>query len=251
MAARTMGANYKRSKHNKMKDKNGVSCTLPARKYGRFLRLVSLMAKDTTGDAVVEATILFPIMIMVFAALVLLAIYMPTKAALQLATQHTAVTLATELSDTWLFFDESSMTLRNYDNRSQLINVYVDLFTAGSDIRDKGEALAIYIESRNISSKAGELTVAVSSVNYILYREIVATAIREFPMPVNLSFIGFPETISVSATSTAVVQNGDEFIRNVDIASDFVEYIIEKYNLHDITDAISSFGNKISGLLGW
>jgi len=209
------------------------------------------MKNNTNGDAVVEATILFPIMIMIFAALVLLAIYMPTKAALQLASQHTAVTLATELSDTWLFFDENNMSLRHYENRSQLVNVYVDLFTTRNDISDKGEALATYIESRNISSKAGELTVDVGSVNNLLFREIVVTATREFPMPVNLSFIGFPETISVSTTSTAVVQNGDEFIRNIDIASDFVEFIIEKYNLHNITDAISSFGSKVSGLLGW
>jgi len=240
----------------------------PTRKHGRFMarhrfqttcrlrftplyRFISSIVKDTTGDAVVEATILFPIMIMIFAALVLLSIYMPTKAALQLATQHTAVTLATELSDTWLFFDERSMSLKNYDNRSQLANVYADLFTARGDINDKGEILVTYIESRNISSKAGELTVDVSSVNNLLLREIVATATREFPMPVNLSFIGFPETILVSATSTAVVINGDEFIRNIDIASDFIEFIIEKYNLHDIKDTISSFGSRVSGLLGW
>lgn len=33
---------------------------------------------DVRGDAVVEATILFPIIIMVFAGLVLLAMYLPT-----------------------------------------------------------------------------------------------------------------------------------------------------------------------------
>jgi hypothetical protein len=188
---------------------------------------------------------------MIFAALVLLAIYMPAKATLQLATQHTAITLATELSDTWLYFDENNMTLSNYDNRSQLVNVYAGLFSARDDISDKGELLVTYIESRSISSKAGELTVDVSFVNNLLFKEIVVTATREFPMPVNLSFIGFPETVSVSAASTAAVLNGDEFIRNVDIASDFVEYIIDKYNLHNITDAISSFGSKISELLGW
>jgi Flp pilus assembly protein TadG len=221
------------------------------RKNGRFIRLVSSIAKDTTGDAVVEATILFPIMIVIFAALVLLAVYMPTRAALQLATQHAAVTLATEISDTWLYFDESEMLLRNFDNRNRLGNVYADLFSSRSDIRDKGEAIVTYIENRSISSKAGELTVDVYSVNYILFREIVVTAIREFQMPVDLSFIGFPETISVSVTGAAVVQNGDEFIRNIDIAGDFFEYIIEKYNLHNITDVISSFGSKLSELLGW
>lgn len=45
---------------------------------------------DVRGDAVVEATILFPIIIMVFAGLVLLAMYLPTRAALQQATQYAA-----------------------------------------------------------------------------------------------------------------------------------------------------------------
>lgn len=43
--------------------------------------------RDDRGDAVVEATILFPIIIMIFAGLVLLSMYLPTRANLQRATQ--------------------------------------------------------------------------------------------------------------------------------------------------------------------
>jgi len=87
--------------------------------------------------------------------------------------------------------------------------------------------------------------------NKIFYKEIVVTASREYPMPVDLSFIGFPETITVTATSTAVVHNSCEFVRNIDIACDFAEFIIDKYGLHDVTDTISSFGRRVASLLGW
>ena len=210
------------------------------------------LIRNTNGDAVVEATVLFPVMIMIFAALVLLSIYLPAQAALQRATQHAATALATECSDTWLFFDAGNMTYYRESDRSRLKNVYADMFTGSGDVTSKGEIIVIDNESRSISSKAGSLTIDECTViNRILYKEVVVTATREFPMPVNLSFIGFPESISITATSVIVVQNGDEFIRNMDIADDFLMFIIEKYNLFNLTETISSFGSRVSSLLGW
>ena len=212
---------------------------------------ISELAENTAGDAVVEATILFPVMIMIFAALVLLAIYLPARAVLQRATQYTATALATELSDTWLFYNEGNMSYYHESDIRRLKNVYVDLFTGNDDITDKGEAITAYIESQSISSKAGEITVDSKIINNILYKEAVVTATREFPVPVNLTLIGFPERIAITATSTAVIQNADEFVRNIDLASGFIEFIIERYDLGNVTDAIGSFGNRISGILGW
>ena len=212
---------------------------------------IALIAKDTTGDAVVEATILFPIMIMIFAALVLLAMYLPSRAVLQRATQYAVTAIATENSDTWLFFDEDSMSYYRKTDKTQLSNVYVELFSGSGDIQQKSEDIVAYIESRGISVKAGELTVESHIVNNIVYKEVVITATREFPIPVDLSFVGFPKTIEVTATSTTVVQNAEEFVRNIDMANDFVEYIIEKYNLRDLKETISSFGGKVTSLLGW
>jgi len=213
--------------------------------------LLSFIKEETAGDAVVEATILFPIMIMIFAALVLLSIYLPAQAALQRATQFAATVIATETGDTWLFFNEGSMSYYRESSIRQLKNVYVDLFTGSNDVQSKGEAIVRDVESRSISSKAGELSVECIMLNRIMYKEVVVTASREYTMPVDLSFIGFPGTISVSATSTAIVQNSDEFIRNIDMASDFLDFIVDRYNLHGLTNAISSFGSRVSGLLGW
>jgi len=190
-------------------------------------------------------------MIMIFAALVLLAIYLPARAALQRATQYAATALATEMSDTWLFFDEGSMSYYRENDINRLSNVYAGLFSGIGDVQSKGEVIVHDLERRSISSRSGRLSIESSIVNSIIYKEAVVTATREFPMPVNLSFIGFPESISVTATSTAVVQNADEFVRNIDMASDFVNFLVERFNLHNVTDAISSFGSRVSGIFGW
>lgn len=211
-----------------------------------MLRLIS----DSDGDAAVEAAILFPIMIMIFAALVVLAIYLPTRAALQRATQYAATALATERSDTWLYFDDDSMSYCWESEKGNLKNVYVALFQGSAGIDSKGEKIVIDVENRSITSKVGSLDVESRLVNRIVYKEVIVKATRKFPSPVDLSFIGFPEAIIVTVASTAVVQNGDEFVRNMDIAVDFVKYIVKKFNLTDIADSISTFGNKIVSLLG-
>lgn len=207
---------------------------------------------DNDGDAVVEATILFPVMTMIFAALVLIAIYMPSQALLQRATQYAATALATEMSDTWLSFNEGSMAYYWETDKSRLSNVYAKLFNGFENSSTvTGEKIAEHIESSSISSKSGELTVVCFVDNKIIYKEIIVEASREYPMPVNLTAVGFPKTITVEASSTAVVLNGDEFIRNMNLATDFASYIIDKFELGDIGSSISSFGTQVKGILGW
>jgi len=208
------------------------------------------LLKNTKGDAVVEATILFPIMIMVFAALVLISIFLPAQAVLQRATQFTAIALATEKSDTWLVFDDSTLSLVWETDKLRMRNVYANLFR-NDDIADRAENITREIESRSISSKEGQLNVNAYVENRILYKEVIVVATREYPMPVDLSLIGFPRIITVRATSSAVAQNASEFVRNMDLASDFATFVIEKYEIHNITDAISSFGARVTSLLGW
>lgn len=209
------------------------------------------LAKDTGGDAIVEAAILFPIIIMIFAALVLLAVYLPTRAALQRATQYAATALAVEKSDTWLFYNEDAMNYRWENDKSRLKNVYVALFAGDGDAASRCDEIVRGIEEQGISSKAGDLTVDYHLVNYLIYKEIVVTATREFTLPVNLSIISFPEKITISVTSTAVVQNGDEFIRNIDLCVEFAEFISEKFGLDKVSDGFSSIGEKVGSILGW
>ena len=253
MAAGIMGTDHGKSSRNIVAGIVGKrrSVVNETGIYGRFNGYFSALYKNNTGDAVVEATILFPIMIMIFAALVLLSMYLPAQAVLQRATQYAATAIATENSDTWLYFDESSMKYDRETDKRRLKNVYADLFMGSGDIRSKGEAIVHEIESRGISSRAGHLNVDCYFVNRILYKEVVVTAVREIPMPVDLSFVGFPRNITITATSAAAVHDGDEFVRSIGIANDFAGFISDRYGLYNITDAISSFGSRVTGLLGW
>lgn len=202
----------------------------------------------------VEATILFPIIIMVFAGLVLLAMYLPTRAALQQATQYAATAIATERSDTWLRHDPDSMTYYWETDRTELGSVYGALLGALTgnerDDADNAEQAVINMEANGVLEPAGELSVEYGVVNYIVYKEIVVTATRTIPMPVDLSFVGFPSEIPVTVTSTAVVQNGDEFVRNMDLARDLTLFLAEEFNLTEMLDGVAELGRKFTGFLG-
>lgn len=202
------------------------------------------MIHSKKGSAVVEATILFPIIFMIFAGLFLLAVYLPERAVLQWATQYAATGIATARSDSWLAFDEDGY----HPGTAPEGTVYHALFSAND--ADGQEVVSGIWE--NALASHGEVEVDVDVNNYIIYKEIVVTARRHIQMPVDLSFVRFPSEITLEVSSTAVVQNGDEFIRNMDIAVDFVKYLDQKYQISSnaIFQKVKEVGDKISGFLG-
>lgn len=195
--------------------------------------------RDTSGDALVEAAILFPIIIMIFAGLVILSMYLPVRASLQRATQYTATALATETSDTWWRHNDSSL---EYKTDSIVGNVYTSLFQPilpGAN--ERAHTIISKIESNSLVKLPGKLNsddVSCVVVNYIIYQEIVVTATRRIPVPVDLSLVRFPKELKITVTSVAVVQNAEEFVRNVDIIVDVLGYF--KLDVKKIGELFSS-----------
>ena len=211
---------------------------------GRMKRLyINSISDDERGGVIVEATILFPIIIMVFAGLFLLSVYLPVRAQLQRATQYVANGMAASRSDGSVTFDENGYSLVGGDE--EFANVYAAMFS--KDI-SSAEAKKIIINKfgANGMLSAKGLSVECGVHNYVVYKEVYVTATKSIKPPVNLSLVGFPETIDMTVTSTAVVQNGDEFVRNFDLGVDFVDYLAQKAGV-DLSKAM----DKVEELMGW
>ena len=215
------------------------------------MKKIRTFMEDTRGDAVVEAAMLFPIIILICAALVLLSIYMPLRAAMQRSTQYAATAIATERSDTWLRFDPDTLSYYWLNDRDELGNVYSSLIGAlvgnNRDDEDNAKQAVLNMENRNILKPSSDLTVEYGVVNYIVYKEIVVTARRTVPVPLNLTMFGIPKNVELVVTSTAVVQNGDEFIRNMDLAVDVMDSL---FNIRDIFSSLGEICNKFNDFLG-
>lgn len=204
--------------------------------------------QDTRADAIVEATILFPIVIMIFTAMALLAVYLPERAVLAQATQYAANAISIEQSDTWLDYSEE----RGYkwvSDKSQLKNVYIQMFSAlgAKTDSDSAETIVRELDGNSILAINGSLEVRVEVENYIIYKEVTVTATRNIVSPVDLSLIGFSKEIPITVSSTAIVQDADEFVRNMDIVSDLISYLNEKYNLgfEKVTEALGEVWNLL------
>ncbi|MCL2099458.1 MAG: pilus assembly protein [Oscillospiraceae bacterium] len=197
--------------------------------------------KDTGGDAVVEATFLFPIMILIFFALVLLSMYLPARASLQRATQQAASVVADEKSDTWVLYDDAALS---YGWKTDLPGVYMSVFQKflTAEDEEKIENIVRSTDAAQFITPPGSLDVSCSTVNYVIYKEITVTAVRTIPMPPALSFVGIPEEIIITVTSTATVQNSDEFIRNIDIITDVIGYFgLDISRMGELFSAVNIF----------
>ena len=183
-----------------------------------------LLRKQADAYAVVEATILFPIIMLVFAGLFLLSVYLPTRAILQRATQCAADGIAAARSDTWVAFDAAG-----YGWLRDARNVYAVLFGAADDA--DAELVVQKSCENGLMLRQGDMSVTCEIRNYVIYQEVVVTATDTVRVPVDLSLVWFPKTIDLTTTSTAVVQNGDEFVRNMDIAADFAEYLDQRFGI--------------------
>ena len=215
------------------------------------MRHLNQLWRDSRGDAVVEAAMLFPIMILICAALVLLSIYMPLRAAMQRSTQYAATAIATERSDTWLRHEPDSLRYRWITDKRELGNVYASLIgaLAGNrrDDADNAETTVKNMEQQNILKPSSDLTVEYGVVNYIIYKEIVVTASRSVPVPLNLTMFGIPRRMELTVTSIAVVQNGDEFIRNMDLAVEIMDDLID---LSETFSGLTRICGKFNDFLG-
>jgi len=185
---------------------------------------IKRFSRDAGGDAVVEAAILFPIIIMIFTGLVLLSMYLPVRASLQRATQQAVTAIATEKSDVWLSYNENTLRFGTSSSPPGLYSsLGNNLFTAQDD--HKAKTIIINMEKNSLVKVPGTLTIECGAVNYLIYKEITITATRSMPMPVDLSFVRFPKTIEITASSTAAIQDVDGFIRDVDMLVDILPYL--------------------------
>ena len=199
---------------------------------------------DTDGGAVVEATILFPIILMIFAGLCLLAVYLPTRANLQRATQFAADVMATQASDTWIRYNPNDMKYNWLHSHKDtgISNVYLALFSGfvNNEQSDYAavEKIVKNMEQKGIYIPVGDLEFDYKITNFVVYKELHVTATRKIKSPVDLSFVGFPTEISVTVTSSSVVLNGDEFVRNIDLVKDAAE------NLGDMIKSLNDLGSN-------
>ena len=212
------------------------------RKEMVVLKKIKKFLKNDNALAVVEAAILFPVMFMIFFALVMLSMYLPQRAILQEAAQYAVTMLAPERSDAAYRFDDKNIKIREpWDFKMH--NSFSDVFAGAYDAKNNfwsrtfswyrnagdWQARVNDIVQRKISNSitltAAPVHTEVEFRQTMLYAEITVTVWQEIPIPVNFSFIGFPNARRIERSARGAVFDGDGFIRTVDDAEYYKELV--------------------------
>ena len=93
-----------------------------------------------------------------------------------------------------------------------------------------------------------QLTTKVT--NYVVYKEITATAKQTVKPAISFQLLGLPDTVEISCTSSVVITNGDDFIRNIDFAVDIVEDTKIGQAAGQFVDKVKNFYDKFKEKFG-
>lgn len=215
------------------------------------------MQSDQKGVAYVEATILLPICFLIVVALYYAAIFMCQKANLQANVQNTLIYYKNVDSDTYVTA-ESQMSYTSGTNTESAVGSSYDTPTklfpyrffwmefSASDFESFFDSMCGYM----FFDDGDDVELTVTSHNYVVYKTIEATATQTVKPAVSLSLIGIPDSLVITVSGTAIVNNADDLIRNIDFAVDIISDTSLGKKASEVLDKAASLYSKFKEKFG-
>ena len=207
---------------------------------------IKSIIRDEGGGAVVEATILFPIIFMIFFAFTMLAIYLPTSVALQRSVEKAALIVSSHRSDLGYIYDISSDKAGVDYNKLRQESVYAYMTRGFGDENDiAGKIVEKYAADTLYKGKNLQISFKQDPSDK---RYIVVTAEQTLEMPFDFPILPISKTFTIRKSARAIIHDADEFIRNMDIVYDLVIKKAEavKETIGGIKNFLSIF-NRVKG----
>lgn len=210
--------------------------------------------------SVVEAALVYPVVIISCIALIYAGIFMYESAVLESRAASVAVLTAKNISFSGLekLADDGysdSMKFENDISGGKVRRAYRDnapyRYLVASEISSETEKKAIRYAADTILPAYAEKC-KIEVVPHLLSREVSVKISRRVVLPHLFHIIGIDESRKVGASSRAIVSDPAEFLRNTDIAFDTAGYISERFGLdkkkdllmEKIKSALERFGVK-------
>lgn len=214
--------------------------------------------KNENGEAViVEATLVLPFCIIMVIALYYAAIFLCQKANLQANVENSLIYYKNTVTDTYVQASDnmayasskgtvsavgSSMRNVTYEQPYRFLGMKFDKAKFASFFHSMAGYM-FFDDGTNI-----EITSSVK--NYVIYKEITATAKQTVQPAIKLSVVGGSDSLDIVCTSSVVISDGDEFIRNTDFAIDLVKETKVGEMAGQMVDKVAGFYNKFKEKFG-
>ena len=203
------------------------------------------------GLAVVEATILLPFCMIMVIALFYAAIFMCQKANLQANVQNTLLYYKNVDSDNYVEA-KANMSYQSEGSVDEAVGSsygepaykfpYRFLFMTFDQkgFQDFFKSMCGHM----FFDTGSNVRLEVTNKNYIVYKTITATASQTVKPAVSLSMVGAPDEMEIRVSGTAVITDGDDFIRNTDFVIDVVSHTALGKKASEMVDKGIGYYNK-------
>jgi hypothetical protein len=185
---------------------------------------------EEKGLAIVEATLLLPFCMIMVIALYYVAIFMCQKANLQANLQNALIYYKNVESDTYVEASENMAYTTSNGTVSAVGGSYGEteyLFPYRFfGMKFQENRFVVFFRSMcgyMFFDTGSNVDVTAHVMNYVVYKEITATATQTVKPAISLSMVGAPDEMIISCTSSVVISDADDFIRNTDFVIDVVE----------------------------
>ncbi|MCR5330120.1 MAG: hypothetical protein K6E62_02900 [Lachnospiraceae bacterium] len=221
------------------------------------------------GHVIIEATIIFPIMILMVVALFYAAIYLCQRANLQANLQNALVYFKNTQSDTFVGLPGKEMVYTVSDDTK----ITGTSFAKDQGLsEDDGDGLRYkfpyrsFFRNRNVKNENAFVTffrymtgtmffdtgenveVHYETKNYVLFKQVLATATQRVQSPLSFSMVGVNAGMTISAQAEMTISDGDEFVRNIDFIADLISNSKFGEMLNGLTEKIGNIYDNIKGV---
>jgi len=193
---------------------------------------------DEGGLAIVEATILLPVCILMVVAIYYASIFMCQRANMQANLQNTLIFYKNVQSDMNVSVNSEEKSIYSRETDTDTIaavaSTYGDIqyyfpyrfFSSGYNNATKENfkncfytmsGFMFFDKGDSIEFTGPEIT------NYVIYKSIKATATQTVRPAVSLALIGLPDSFTITVSGTTVMTDADDLIRNIDFAVDILQ----------------------------
>lgn len=191
--------------------------------------------KNESGHTIVEATIVYPVTILVFFVLLYASLFLCQRANLQANLEDALIYYKHVNSDTYvtagseLSFEangEEIFAVGNQYESPKKLDPYRHIFHTLTGGNLSSSNFASFFRSaygHMFFDDGSNVQVTLKENDYLIYRKLTATAKQTVESPINISFVGATNTVDITAQATVVVVDGDNMIRDIDFAGDILE----------------------------
>ncbi|MGN0638483.1 MAG: TadE/TadG family type IV pilus assembly protein [Huintestinicola sp.] len=224
-----------------------------------------LIKSESGVFLIVEAAIIYPIMLVMIMTLLFISMMLTMKANMQSALETALMYYRTELTDSYIGFgDLAGNDVRNtqYTNAEapeasgSFTNIYAECIEELAAKPDKAKFEQMFFNNyRFLNFSSGEegsvfhnTRIEIdfqSTANFIIYRELKATATQTIKLPFIKGFFGLDNSIKLKADARIVVSDSVSVMRITDV----VDYFMIKTGLDQKIDSI--FGSSVDKFLNF